>query len=244
MHQPGITLRAGQASALTDTFTVSSADGATTTTVTITITGADDTPVITGDATGGVTEDVGAAAVTNILRVAGKVSISGGDAGENTFTSINDNLADPGSMGFNDLGGGNAEWVYQLVNTLPQIQGLKGGETLTNDYTIRGDDGARFTVTITITGADDAPTLTASTGAVTEDADADLDSSGKNLEATGKVGPPAAIPVMTSLWRRRRPAVSAHWRLRPTAPGLIRRVTASRIFRVSIPVKPSPTPSR
>ena len=188
LHQPGITLRAGQASALTDTFMVSSADGATTTTVTITITGADDTPTITGDATGGVTEDVGAAAVTNILRVAGKVSISGGDAGENTFTSINDNLADPGSMGFNDLGGGNAEWVYQLVNTLPQIQGLKGGETLTNDYTIRGDDGASFTVTITITGADDAPTLTASKGAVTEDADADLDSSGKNLEATGKVG--------------------------------------------------------
>ena len=188
LHQPGITLRAGQASALTDTFTVSSADGATTTTVTITITGADDTPVITGDATGGVTEDLKANAA-DILRVTGRVSISGGDAGENTFVGLNENPADPGSIGLNKLAAADEiEWVYQLVNTLPQIQGLKGGETLTNDYTIRGDDGARFTVTITITGADDAPTLTASTGAVTEDADADLDSSGKNLEATGKVG--------------------------------------------------------
>ena len=67
------------------------------------------------------------------------------------------------------------------------FNGLKSGETATTSVTYTVSDGSltdTATLTVTINGADDVPTLGLSAGTVTEDA---VDSGGKNLVATGRV---------------------------------------------------------
>ena len=164
-------LKAGEA--LIDTLTVTSADGATTTSITITINGADDVPALTG-ATGEVTED-------GNLVATGTVGASGGDAGEDKF------MTDPetGTHGSLTITA-NGAWTYTALNSDSKIQGLEVGETLTDTLTVTSADGVTTAmVTITINGANDDPTLTASTGMVTEDTAVDGDG---NLVATGTVG--------------------------------------------------------
>ena len=157
---------------LTDTFTVTSADMVTTTTVTITINGDDDVPALTG-ATGEVTED-------GNLVATGTVGASGGDAGEDKF------MTDPETGSYGSLTiTANGIWTYTVDNSDSKIQGLGGGETLTDTLTVTSEDGVTTAmVTITINGANDDPTLTASTGMVTEDTAVDGDG---NLVATGTV---------------------------------------------------------
>ena len=157
-------LKAG--ATLTDTLTVTSADGATTTTVTITINGADDTPMLTGD-TGTVTED-------GNLVASGTVTATGGDAGDTQFTAETI-TSSVGSLKIEADG----DWTYTADNSKDAIQGLKAGATLTDTLTVTSADGATTTtVTITINGADDTPMLTGDTGTVTEDG---------NLVASGTV---------------------------------------------------------
>ncbi|TQQ72897.1 hypothetical protein FLL60_10740, partial [Vibrio cholerae] len=63
------------------------------------------------------------------------------------------------------------------------------GETLTDVITVTNADGVTTTtVTITINGTDDVPTLTADTGSVTEDtvnAAGDLETTGQLAAGTG-----------------------------------------------------------
>ncbi|WP_192853833.1 VCBS domain-containing protein, partial [Vibrio lentus] len=66
---------------LTDTITVTNADGVTTTTVTITINGTDDVPTLTAD-TGSVTEDTGVDGSGNLTDSGTLAAGTGGDAGE------------------------------------------------------------------------------------------------------------------------------------------------------------------
>ncbi|ATP89643.1 hypothetical protein VI35_03925 [Aeromonas caviae] len=75
-------LKAGET--LTDTLTVTNADGKTTTTVTITINGTDDVPTLTPDV-GSVTEDRNVQP-GNLLQASGTLAAgTGGDAGEDKF---------------------------------------------------------------------------------------------------------------------------------------------------------------
>ena len=164
----------------TDTFTVTSADGVTTTMVTITINGVDDVPTLTAD-TGTVTEDT--ALVSGNLVASGTVGASGGDAGDTQFKpeTISDTGTHYGSLKIEADG----DWTYTVANSDSKIQGLKATDSPTDTFTVTGADGVTTTmVTITINGVDDEPTLTADTGTVTEDvADAD-----DKLVTTGTVG--------------------------------------------------------
>ena len=164
---------------LTDTLTVTSADGVTTTTVTITINGADDEPTLTG-ATGTVTEDSAVDADGN-LEATGTVSATGGDKDEDRFMTT----PVTGAYGTLTITADGA-WTYKADNSQSEIQDLSPTATLTDTLTVTSADGVTTTtVTITINGADDEPTLTGATGTVTEDSAVDADG---NLMADGTVG--------------------------------------------------------
>ncbi len=147
---------------LTDTFTVKSADG-TEQTVTITITGVNDAAVITGDVSGSVTEDA-----ATILTTIGKLSVTDPDAGESYFQAESI-TSDYGTLSIDRDG----NWTYAAENGQSAIQSLGEGKTLTDTFTVKSADGTTQTVTITITGVNDAAVITGDvSGSVTEDVDA------------------------------------------------------------------------
>ena len=146
---------------LTDTLTVTSADGVTTTTVIITINGTDDKPTLTG-ATGMVTEDV--SVVSGNLVASGTVGASGGDAGEDQF------MTTPVTGAYGSLTiAADGAWTYTALNSQSDIQGLGAGETLTDTLTVTSADTVTMTtVTITINGATDTPVANDDAGTTTE----------------------------------------------------------------------------
>ncbi|MDY7786240.1 retention module-containing protein, partial [Aeromonas caviae] len=153
----------GEGETKVETFTVQSMDG-TPHIVTITINGTDDKPTLTPDV-GSVTEDRNVQP-GNLLQASGTLAAgTGGDAGEDKFIA---GTLD-GKYGQLVLGA-DGKWTYSADNGQAAIQGLKAGETLTDTLTVTNADGkTTTTVTITINGTDDVPTLTPDVGSVTED---------------------------------------------------------------------------
>ncbi|WP_327786651.1 VCBS domain-containing protein, partial [Aeromonas caviae] len=125
------------------------------------INGTDDVPTLTPDV-GSVTEDRNVQP-GNLLQASGTLAAgTGGDAGEDKF--IAGTLT--GQYGQLVLGA-DGKWTYSADNGQAAIQGLKAGETLTDTLTVTNADGkTTTTVTITINGTDDAPTLSIDKGAV------------------------------------------------------------------------------
>ncbi|WP_425404060.1 VCBS domain-containing protein [Hwanghaeella sp.] len=136
---------------VTDSFTVTSADGTATETVTVTITGANDVPVFGGTTTGDVAEDT-------TLQATGTLTIADADAGQSTVQPIAGQTGSFGSFSIDAAG----NWTYDLDNVNPAVQALAGGETLTDSFTVTSSDGTETqSVVVTVTGTNDAPTLTA-----------------------------------------------------------------------------------
>ncbi|MFB2776580.1 VCBS domain-containing protein [Shewanella xiamenensis] len=154
----------GQNATLTDSLTVQSEDG-TTHTITVTINGHDDGAVIAGVDSGAVTEDSNVK-ISGLISFSSTLTVSDIDTGEARF---------PLQQGAGSLGLGNfllaptGGWGYSVDNNLPEIQQLKAGQTLVETYTFHSADGSQHTVTVTITGSNDAPVLTAQSQSVTED---------------------------------------------------------------------------
>jgi VCBS repeat-containing protein len=177
-------LAAGETATDTFTYTVTDSDGdARTATVTVTITGSNDVPTLGAVvSTGAVVED-GAVSATGSIAFADidlrdahtATSTANGSGYLGTFTTtVTDNGAGDGA--------GSVSWNFAVDNAA--IQYLAAGQTLTQSYTVTVDDGNGGTVTqpvtVTITGTNDTPTITAavSSGAVTEDG---------TLSATGAI---------------------------------------------------------
>jgi len=145
-------LQAGQVLTLTYTVQVEDGQGATDTeTVTITITGTNDVPAIGGATTGGVTED----AASPLLSTTGTLTIADPDAGESFFQA---GAAQPvgATLGNLTITAGGV-WTYRVDNAL--VQHLGEGETRDEVFTVRGVDGTPQTITVTITGTNDGPTI-------------------------------------------------------------------------------------
>ena len=143
----------------TDAFTIMAEDG-TSGTVTITITGVNDAATIGGAVTGSITE--GTATTT------GTVTATDGD-GDNTFkTEVSPATGTYGSLTITSAG----VWTYTLDNSAGgATDKLNGTEAprKTDAFTIMAEDGTSGTVTITITGVNDAATIGGvMTGAITE----------------------------------------------------------------------------
>ncbi|WP_326490830.1 retention module-containing protein [Shewanella chilikensis] len=150
--------------------------------VTITIIGTNDAPVLSADSSGSLTEDLdaidgmlsdnGALSFTDVdindshsvsSSYNGDASWSGGDLGQATQDAL--------AQGFS---ADNSGWSYDIANSL--VQFLAVGETITLSFTLTVTDafGASDSqsVTVTLTGTNDAPVLTIDmSGAVTEDVD-------------------------------------------------------------------------
>ena len=179
---------------LTDTFMVTSADAVSTTTITIgdeietefitsltiTIRGADDLPVLAGvnddpeveTATGSVTEDTAVDANGDLVET-GSITSTGGDKGEGGFEAetISDTGTHYGSLTI-ETGGA---WTYTAANSLPAIDDLGKGETLTDTFTVTSADGVTtIPVTITIIGKNDAPEALDDAGDTTENTELTL----------------------------------------------------------------------
>ncbi|MEY9126319.1 VCBS domain-containing protein [Bradyrhizobium yuanmingense] len=194
---------------ITQVYTVTVDDhhgGTVTRDVTVTITGTNDTPTITSDADaakGSVTEDACAT-----LSIEGTLAIQDLDlidthTAQAAFKSATSNAHLPGFDGNAPLGtftidcevaefntdtdnSATLGWHFSLDNDNAVLQSLAHGQTITQVYTVTftDDHGAQVSqdVTVTINGANDAPTITsdpeAATGAVTEDDGASLTTSG------------------------------------------------------------------
>jgi VCBS repeat-containing protein len=167
-------LAVGETATDTFTYTVTDSDGDTrTATVTVTITGANDAPTISAAvSTGAVVEDAAVAATGTVdfadvdlsdSHTATSTADGAGYIGTFTTTVTDDGAGD---------GAGSVTWDFVVDNAA--IQFLAAGEVLTQTYTVTVDDGQGGTVsqpvTVTITGSNDAPIITAAdaAGSVTE----------------------------------------------------------------------------
>ncbi|MBB4398094.1 VCBS domain-containing protein [Bradyrhizobium sp. ERR14] len=195
---------------ITQVYTVRIDDhhgGTVTRDVTVVITGKNDAPTVTSGAaaaTGHVVEDAGPT-----LSIDGTLAIQDLDlidthAAQAVFKSSSISSALPGfdadsthigtftidqsvlEYNTDTSNGATLGWHFTLDNSNAMLQSLAQGQTITQIYTVTFDDHHGGTVsqdvTVTITGVNDAPTITsdaaAATGAVTEDECASLTADG------------------------------------------------------------------
>lgn len=180
-------LTAGETLTLVYDFAFTDAVGATSRqTVTITITGTNDAAVITGDATGSVTEDT-------VLSASGKLSVTDIDTGEALFVAF------PSARGYAGYGhftmDEQGNWTYTLDPLSVEVQALPEGETLTDTIVVTSlDGGTAELITVTITGTNDGATIGGtSEGRIAEDADQPI--SGTLTISDVDTGEAAFVPV-------------------------------------------------
>ena len=134
------------------TYTLSDGGLSDTATLTLTITGTNAAAVISGAIAGLITEDVDPDA-DGLLETTGTLVAADPDTGESNFQAG----SQTGTYGTFTLAA-NGIWTYAAANASPVIQALGTGDTLTETFTVRSADGTAQIVTITINGANDAPT--------------------------------------------------------------------------------------
>ncbi|MFM5361762.1 retention module-containing protein [Aeromonas veronii] len=172
-------LAAGQAANVVFTYTATDGTESLTSTLTITITGTNDAPVLTPDV-GAVNEDailtVNAANGVlandsdvdgNALKVTGILS---GTSGTATAVNASGDTVLTNSYGTLTI---RADGSYSFNANGVDAQKLAAGQTAGVVFTYTATDGTESrtsTLTITITGTNDAPVLTPDVGAVNEDA--------------------------------------------------------------------------
>jgi VCBS repeat-containing protein len=147
------------------TYTIADGQGGTATaTVAITVNPVNDPALIGGDDLGAVTEDLNVLA--GRLNDSGTLTVADVDAGEAAF------VAGAGTPVGANLGtlavAANGAWTYDVANA--DVQYLAAGQTRTEAFTVRSIDGTTHTVSVTITGTNDAPVASASSFSIAEDA--------------------------------------------------------------------------
>ncbi|MCJ2163463.1 MULTISPECIES: Ig-like domain-containing protein [unclassified Pseudodesulfovibrio] len=125
-----------------------------TATLSIEITGANDAAIITGDDSGAVTEDVDVTAA-GLLTDSGQIFASDVDNPDNLFQEITTTDDQGGTFHM----GTDGQWTYEISNDsvqhLGEVDGVNDG--FTKDFTVKSVDGTEHTVTVTVSGDNDAP---------------------------------------------------------------------------------------
>ncbi len=150
---------------VTETFAYQATDGITSTpsTLTVTITGTNDAPVTTVD-TAAVQEDLSISASGNVLA-------NDSDVDQGTVLTVANAGVFAGQYGQLTLNV-DGSYTYALDNASPGVQSLAEGQVVTEIFTYQATDGlvsTPSTLTVTITGTNDAPVTTVDTAAVQED---------------------------------------------------------------------------
>jgi VCBS repeat-containing protein len=186
---------------ITQVYTVTVDDhhgGTVTQDVTVTITGTNDAPTVTSNAAaamGEVTEDTGLTLATGGMLAIQDLDLIDTHTAQAVFKSSASSAYLPGfNEGSEHIGtftidpsvtesnsdtdnGATLGWHFSLDDNDPVLQSLAEGQTITQIYTVTFIDNNHASVTqdvtVTITGTNDAPTVTSSvaaaTGEVTED---------------------------------------------------------------------------
>ncbi len=154
--------------ALTDSFVVRSEDG-TAQEVSITITGANDGAVVAGAASGTLAEDA------SVDFISGVLTSADADNADNAFQVVAPGAVTAAGFGTFAVTAAGL-WTYTLDNANATVDGLSATSApLTDSFTLRTEDGTEQEVTVTITGSNDAPTLTSTaddaSGFLTESTD-------------------------------------------------------------------------
>ena len=134
--------------------------------------------IIGGDDTGSVVEDDS----DPTLADSGRLSIHDPDEAQSWFVT-NSVKASDGALG-NLILARDGSWRYEVNNA--DVQYLAEGETKIETFVVKSADGTEHTVTITITGRNDAPELSASGGeALQEDIDVVTGTASTEVLTTG-----------------------------------------------------------
>jgi uncharacterized delta-60 repeat protein len=150
-------LAQGQTATDTFSYTVTDAGGlASTRTATVTVTGVNDAASIAGNASAAVQEDVNV--VAGKLRATGVLTITDPDTGESRFQPVQGGIAPVFDLA------ATGEWLFEIDNADPIVQALGAGQTRTETLVAHSADGsASRTISVTITGSNDAPVITGGT---------------------------------------------------------------------------------
>ncbi|MFA0150852.1 VCBS domain-containing protein [Vibrio sp. 10N.261.46.C10] len=150
-------LGAGQDQTITIPVTVKDEVNATSTqNLTIIVHGTNDGAIISGDTSGASKEDTSLSVVGHAIVAQGQLTVSDVDTGEATF---------PFQQGASVQGYGkflvapSGRWSYSTNNDDTRIQALGEGETLTDTFKLHSADGTEQTITVTIEGTNDVPTV-------------------------------------------------------------------------------------
>ncbi|NMY52166.1 VCBS domain-containing protein [Pseudomonas sp. WS 5011] len=127
-------------------------------TVTVTITGTNDAPVIAeGGAAGSISEDDAELTVTGTLNAADV------DIDAELTWSIQGEVSGVATGTYGSLTQVNGAWTYTLNNAGANVQALAQGQEVTDTFTVIVSDGLggtdSQTVTVTVTGTNDAPVI-------------------------------------------------------------------------------------
>ena len=151
-HQPG-----------TDHFPLHLSNGSSII-VQIPVTGKQDTPSISGDLTGVVTEDHNIDS-QGLLHANGKIDVIDPDQNESSVTPE----VISGKYGSLTIDA-DGHWQYQVDNSLSNVQALTAATSLHESFTIHTKDGTPQTIDMTIGGNDDNAVITGvDAGTLTED---------------------------------------------------------------------------
>ena len=171
-------LASGQTATETFTVTIDDGNGGTVDQlVTVTITGTNDDPTMSAVGNGTLTEDASAPTLSATVSIDfNDVDLS--DALDYSVVSSGTLGGTLAPLSSDDSGAGAAgsvSYTYSVANSATQY--LAAGQTATETFTITADDGNGGTVdqlvTVTITGTNDDPTVSAVVnGTLTEDASA------------------------------------------------------------------------
>nr|WP_230853533.1 VCBS domain-containing protein [Vibrio harveyi] len=105
-----------------------------------------------GDSTGHAQEDTH-------TQASGTLSVTDPD-GSQGFISVQGGVGIVGSKGYGHAHiDSNGHWTYNLYNNHAIVQQLKQGQTDTETITVQAKDGTTHDIIITITGTNDAPTV-------------------------------------------------------------------------------------
>ncbi|OEF03850.1 hypothetical protein A1QI_12995 [Vibrio genomosp. F10 str. 9ZB36] len=156
-------LGAGDTQTITVSYNISDTHGGTVQqTATVTVTGTNDAAVITGQATGSVSED-------NPAQATGTLSVADTDDNQSQFTAT----TITGTYGSLTIDAQGA-WHYSLSTSGTSgdnVQALADGQKVTDTLQIQSVDGTVHRINIGVTGANDQPTVTVQTLNASEDTD-------------------------------------------------------------------------
>ncbi|OYU09783.1 MAG: hypothetical protein CFE38_20975, partial [Comamonadaceae bacterium PBBC1] len=154
-----------QGQSVTDKLTVTSKDGKAIKEILVTVSGVNDAAVISGQATGSVTEDSAAQTTAS-----GTLAVTDVDTGQ-AFLSTPTTASLAGTYGNFTLNTATGTWTYTLDNSKPATQALAQGQQVTDTLRVTSQDGsATQDIVVTVNGVNETVAKPTTISEVTDNA--------------------------------------------------------------------------